>query len=232
MGKVLLEGQNIVLGQSQIGDGTVLGLGVIVGYPTRSSLEPHHAKLKGEGFAIHDEASSGARIGKECIVRSGTTVYERVSLADNCQTGHNVLLREDTTIGLGSRVGSLTILDGKVSVGQKVNIQSGAYLPPETVVEDNVFIAPCVTVTNDLYPPSPRFSGVTLRKGSVICANALLIAGVTVGENSIVAAGAVVTRDVPSEKVVMGAPAKVRMSAQEFWSKKETYVREGIRKPS
>lgn len=232
VGNVAFEGQNVVFGPSHLGDGTILGFNVIVGYPSRASLEPYLNSLKGGCLDAEDMASAGARIGRECIIRSATVVYERVTLGEGCQTGHSALIREDTVIGPKSRIGSMAILDGNVNVGKAVNIQSRVYLPPATVVEDDVFIAPCVTVTNDLYPPSGRFTGVVLKKGCIICANALLLAGVIVGENSVVAAGAVVTRDVPSEKLVMGMPARVRMNAQDFREKRKKYAEERSRKPS
>ncbi|MFH0847931.1 MAG: N-acetyltransferase [archaeon] len=232
IGNVSFEGQSVVLGPSHLGDGTVLGLNVIVGYPSRASLEPYLNSLSGECLGVEDAASAGSRISKGCIIRSGTVIYERAYLGDGCQTGHNTLIREDTVIGPQSRIGSMTILDGDVKIGKTVNIQSRVYLPPKTIVEDDVFIAPCVTVTNDLYPPSGRFTGVVLKKGCIICANALLVAGVTVGEDSVVAAGAVVTRDVPSEKLVMGMPARVRMNAEDFREKRKKYAEAGSRKPS
>jgi len=225
IGTTSLEGQNVILGASRLGDGTILGLNVIVGYPSWSSLQACNKRTKRIGLDGYDEVSSGATVGRDCIIRSGTVIYERVSIGDNCQTGHNVLLREDTTIGRESRVGSMAILDGKVTLGKRVNVQSNAYLPPATIVEDDVFIAPNVIVTNDLYPPSPKLTGVRLRAGSIICANALLIAGVTVGENAVVAAGSVVTRDVPAGKVAVGAPARVTMSAKEFREKRDRYVK-------
>lgn len=232
VGSVVLEGQNVILGASRLGDGTVLGFNVIVGYPSWPSVQTLGEKTKGHGLDGYDEVSSGATVGRDCIIRSGTVIYERVSISDNCQTGHNVLLREDTTIGRESRVGSMAILDGKVTLGRRVNIQSNAYLPPATIVEDDVFIAPNVIVTNDLYPPSPKLTGVLLRNGCIICANALLVAGVTVGENAVVAAGSVVTRDVPAGKVVLGAPARVTMSAKEFREKRARYIKKRSPKPS
>jgi acetyltransferase-like isoleucine patch superfamily enzyme len=225
LGKVLLEGENIIFGSSQIGDDTILGRNVVIGYPCRSSLRKglNWSTIKTFDPDIYDNISAGAKLGKTSTIRSGTVIYERVSAGENLETGHNVLIREDTKIGDNSRVGSSTIIDGGVSIGHRVVIQSEAYLPPTTTVEDDVFLAPRVTVTNDLYPPTPKFTGVTLKRGAIIGANAILIAGITVGEEAFVAAGALVTRDVSPGTVVMGAPARPKMSIEEYRKKRKEY---------
>lgn len=225
LSRVLLEGDNVVLGPSSVGGNSILGRGVIVGYPCRASLKQKldWSGLKSFGLEIYDNISEGAKVGDSSTVRSGTVIYERVIAGSNLETGHNVLIREDTRMGDGVRVGSSTIVDGGVSMGHRVDIQSGAYLPPMTVIEDDVFIAPRVVVTNDLYPPSRRLIGVRIRRGAVIGANATLIAGITVGEKAFVAAGALVTRDVPSKTVVMGVPARSKTSIKKFLQKKQAY---------
>ncbi len=223
--RVLLEGENVVLGPSHVGHGSILGRGVIIGYPCRTSLREKidWSKTKRFDLKIYNSISDGAKLGDTCTVRPGTVIYERVSAGANLETGHNVLVREDTVIGDRVQVGSSTIIDGKTTIGRSVSIQSRVYLPPMTVIEDHVFLAPCVTVTNDRYPQSRKLIGVTIRRGAVIGANVVLIAGVTVGEEAIVAAGALVTRNVPSRTVVMGIPACARMTVEEYRRKKEDY---------
>jgi len=223
--RVLLEGENVILGPSSIGDGSILGRGVILGYPCRSSLREKldWSKVKDFDPEIYDSISNGARLGDSSTVRPGTVIYEKVLAGNNLETGHNVLIREDTTIGDHVQVGSSTIIDGKASIGHRVNIQSRVYLPPMTVVEDDVFVAPCVTVTNDRYPPSRRLTGVTLKRGAVIGSNAVLMAGITVGEEAVVAAGAIVTRDVSPKTVVMGIPARPKMTVVEYRRKRQNY---------
>lgn len=230
--QVLLEGENIVLGPSSVGDGSILGRGVILGYPCRSSLKEKldWPNVKHFDLEIYDSISSGAKLGATSSVRSGTVIYEKVSVGNEFETGHNVLIREETTIGDQVRVGSSTIIDGKVSIGNRVSIQSRAYLPPMTIIEDGVFVAPCVTVTNDRYPPSKRLVGVTLKRGAVVGANAILIAGITIGQEAVIAAGALVTRDIPPGTVVMGVPARPRMTAAEYRSKRDDYESEPMRK--
>jgi len=229
IGRVLLEGDNAIFGPSHIGDDSTLGKGVIVGYPCRSSLkqELDWSKVKAFDPEIYDRISKGARLGDASTVRSGTVIYERVLAGRNLETGHNVLIREDTRIGDNSRIGSSTIIDGTVAVGHRVVIQSRAYLPPKTIIEDDVFIAPCVTVTNDQYPPSRKLTGVTIKRGAVIGASAILLPGITIGEEAVVAAGALVTRDVSPKTVVMGIPARPKMNVEEYRRKKQEYEDRG-----
>jgi acetyltransferase-like isoleucine patch superfamily enzyme len=219
------EGRSIVLGPSSIGAGTLLGLHVIVGYPIRKKIQafPFSNSFKIEKF---DGVSEGAKIGTNCILRSGTIVYEAARLGDNVETGHNALIREGSTIGDRTLIGSGSQLDGAVRVGKNVAIQSNVYLPHLTVIEDDVFLGPNVVVTNDPYPPSKRRMGVTIEKGAAIGANACIVVPARVGTCSIVGAGAVVTKDVPPNMVVIGAPAKPYITRREY-DKKRTRWEKG-----
>jgi len=223
--RVLFEGENIVLGPTSIGDCSILGRGVILGYPCRFSLKEKLDWSKGKDFDLntYDSISAGAKLGNDSTIRPGTVIYERASAGTNLETGHNVLIREDTTISDRVRVGSSTIIDGKVVIGSRVSIQSRVYLPPMTTIEDDVFLAPCVTVTNDRYPESRKLIGVTIKRGAIIGANAVLIAGITVGEEAVVAAGAIVTRNVAPGSVVIGIPARQKMTVEEYRRKRLDY---------
>jgi len=196
----------------------------IIGMPKRSKIMNIMSIEHSENIEeLLDNVSSGSRIGSRVIVRPGCVIYEESLIEDQVELGHNVIVRENVKIGRESRIGSGTILDADVVIGSQVSIQSNVYIPRGTVIEDNVFIGPCAVFTNDKYPPSRRITGPRIRKGAVIGAGAIVLPGVEVGENSIVAAGAVVTRDVPPGTVVAGVPARAVYSIEEYLRKREIY---------
>jgi acetyltransferase-like isoleucine patch superfamily enzyme len=123
-----------------------------------------------------------------------------------------VLIRERTRIGSRVAVGTATIIEGDTTIGSDVRIQSAAFIPTHTTVGPGVFIGPHAVLTNDRYPPSghPELRGPVLLDRSVIGANATVLPGIVVGEGACVAAGAVVTRDVPPGKLAIGVPARVK----------------------
>jgi acetyltransferase-like isoleucine patch superfamily enzyme len=212
----------IVLGETTIGLGTMIAGNVIVGFPVEKSLRTLKLPSKFD-VSIYDTVSKGSKVGKNCIIRSGTIIYETAEIGDKVRTGHNVLIREGSTIGDESLVGSSSKLDGTVKIGKAVIIQSNAYLPHLTVIEDGVFVAPNVCFTNDPYPQSKRLVGVTVEKDAIICANSTLLAGIIVGKNAVVGAGAVVTKNVAPESVVVGNPARFIMARQEFEEKRKKW---------
>ncbi len=226
--KAFFEGESIILGSSTIGVKSLIGRNVIVGYPTRKRLQafPFSKNFSIEKF---DEISAGAKIGNNCIMRSGTVIYENVTIGDWVETGHNVLIREGSTVGDKTRIGSSAQLDGKVKIGKNVSVQSNVYLPHLTVIEDDVFIAPNVVFTNDLYPPSRRRTGIVVGKGATIGANACIIVPAKIGEESVVGAGSLVTKDVPPDTVAIGVPARSRFNTDEY-NRKKVKWEEGARR--
>ena len=144
---------------------------------------------------------------------------------------HPQALVESTSIGDGTRVwafahvlpgarigGECNICDhvfieNDVTVGDRVTVKCGVQLWDGVTVEDDVFIGPNVTFTNDPFPRSKvfpdAFARTVVRKGASIGANATILPGLTIGVNAMVGAGAVVTRDVPPNAVVVGNPARI-----------------------
>ena len=197
-----------------------MGHASIIGYPVRSKV------LSARSLEELDARSMGASLGGNVVVRSHTVIYEDVVLGPGVETGHHVLIREKTRVGENTKIGTGTIIDGRTTIGRGVSIQSGVYLPPETVIGDNVFLGPRAVVTNDKYPASKRLLGVIIEEGAVIGANAVLISGIRVGRRAVIAAGAVVTRDVPDEVVVAGVPARPITTREVYDEKQRLYEEE------
>ncbi|MBA1201256.1 N-acetyltransferase [Pseudomonas capeferrum] len=116
-------------------------------------------------------------------------------------------------IGKNCNICAHTFIEGGVTVGDNVTLKCGVYLWDGMVIEDDVFIGPNATFTNDKAPRSKqypeKYESTVLKTGCSIGANATLLPGITVGEYAMVGAGAVVTKDVPGYSVVVGNPAKV-----------------------
>ncbi|WP_101298339.1 acyltransferase [Halegenticoccus soli] len=157
----------------------------------------------------HADGGDPTVLGDGATVRAGTVIYNDVVAGEGLQTGHNALVREYTTIGDDVLVGTNAVIDGRTDVGSHVSLQTNAYVPSHTEIGDRVFVGPAATLTNDPYPirTSTDLAGPTLEDDASIGANATVLPGVTVGEGAFVAAGAVVTEDVPARTLAVGAPA-------------------------
>jgi UDP-2-acetamido-3-amino-2,3-dideoxy-glucuronate N-acetyltransferase len=120
----------------------------------------------------------------------------------------------EASIGEDCNICDHVFIENKVTVGNRVTIKSGVQLWDGLIIEDDVFIGPNVTFTNDKYPKSrhwqDNYSTTIIRKGASIGANATILPGLTVGENAMIGAGSVVTRDVPANATVFGNPASLK----------------------
>jgi len=185
-------------GINTIGSGAQIFEPVTLGFPSRNNI----GKM---GY-------SGCTIGRNAVIRSGTIIYCDVVIGENFQCGHNVLVREKTIIGNKVSLGTATVIEGNTSIGNNVNLQSMVYIPTNTVIEDNVFIGPNTVLTNDKFPPTGigGLKAPKILKGAAIGANATIVPGICIGEGALVAAGAIVTKDVPANKLAIGAPAKIK----------------------
>lgn len=179
-----------------------------------------YAKL-GNDCAIQENVVLGLRyaegckesiIGHRAVIRWGTVIYADVVIGDDFKTGHSVMIREKTRIGDRVVVGTHTVIDGTLEIGSFVKIESNVYIPTHTVIGSYVFIGPGAVLTNDKYPQRLRDEyqpiGPILEDSVTIGANATVLPGVRIGEGSMVAAGSVVTKDVPPWSLALGAPAQ------------------------
>lgn len=191
--------------------GTSLGEGVRVGAHAVLGQRPTKAKsstLKLSADLPGLTVGTGTTIGVGVVVYAGTTIGNDCFLADGAQ------VRERCELGDRVIVGHAATVENDCKIGDRARLQTGSYITAHSVLEEDVFIAPMVTTTNDNYMArtEARFAatkGVTARKASRIGGNAVILPGVTIGQEAMVAAGAVVTRDVPPYAKVMGIPARV-----------------------
>nr|WP_320162447.1 DapH/DapD/GlmU-related protein [uncultured Methanoregula sp.] len=187
----------IEYGINSIGQDARIFEPVTLGFPSRANMGK-------TGF-------TGTVIGKNAILRSGTIIYCDVIIGDDFQTGHNVMIRENTKIGDRVAIGTATVIEGNVIIGCDTSLQSMVYIPTETRIGNHVFIGPNTVMTNDRYPPSHgQMEGPTIGDHAAIGANATILPGVCIGEGALIAAGSVVTRDVPDHMLAIGSPAKLR----------------------
>ena len=150
-------------------------------------------------------------IGDNCFIRSGTTIYAGNKIGHNFVTGNKVNIRENNSIGNNVSVGTLSIIEHSVKIGNDVRIHSGAFIPEFSIIEDSAWIGPRVVLTNSKYPArddsKEKLSGVYISKKAIIGANVTILPGVTIGENSVIGAGSVVTKDVEDNVIFAGNPA-------------------------
>ena len=159
-------------------------------------------------------------IGDNAVIRSGTIVYLGSRLGRGFETGHNVIVREENIIGDNVKVWSNTVIDYLCRIGNNVKIHSNCYIAQLTVIENNVFIAPGAMIANEKYPTGifsqEKIKGPLIKKGAKIGINSTVMPGVIIGENALVGAGSVVTKNIPSNSVAYGVPAKVVKSIKIF----------------
>lgn len=149
-------------------------------------------------------------------------VSEGARLEDGVSVWQNAQVRENTRIGARSVIGMGTYIDAGVTVGADCKFQNYVCTYHGLTIEDGVFCGPCVVFTNDLNPRAIRADGglksaddwtcspTLIKYGAALGANSTIVCGTTVGRWALVAAGSVVTKDVPDYALVMGNPARVR----------------------
>lgn len=152
-------------------------------------------------------------LGVGARLRSGTVIYAGSTIGARLTTGHHVVIREENLIGDDVSVWTNSVIDYGCGIGSRVKIHSNCYIAQYTVIEDDAFLAPGVTIANDLYPRVPGsrtfMSGPRIGAGARIGVNVTLLPYVRIGDGALIGSGAVVTRDVPAGAVAYGSPARV-----------------------
>ena len=191
-------------------EGTVLGEnvrvleGAVVG--KQPTLSPRSTARRER--LLPDELGDGTVVSTGAIVFAGTRIGARVIVGDQACVRERVQVGDDVVIGRGS------LIENDTTVGSMTKIQADAYITAYSTLEEHVFIAPRVVTTNDNFMGRTErrhelTKGPTIRRGARVGGGAILLPGVEIGEEAFVGAGALVTKDVPARKLVVGSPARV-----------------------
>jgi len=208
LGENVAIGQDVVFGAHVVvHDGTVIGEGAVI---EDHAVLGKHPRLAGRSSARGEVGR--LVLGERVTVCAGAIVFAGTSVGDGAILGDQCFVRERSEGGPDSVVGRGSVVDNDVSIGARVRIQTNVYVTAFSLVEDDVFVGPCAMTTNDdamgRHDSDYVLRGATLRRACRVGGAAVLTPGVEVGEEAFVAAGAVVTRDVPARAVVMGVPAR------------------------
>ena len=159
-------------------------------------------------------------LGPAARLRSGTVLYDGTTIGRCLQTGHGVVIREACTIGDDVSVWSNSVIDYGCRIGNRVKIHCNCYVAQYTELDDDVFLAPGVTIANDLYPGDRRsaqlMAGPRIGAGAQIGVNVTILPFVRIGAGALIGAGSIVTRDIPAAVVAFGNPATARRMVAEL----------------
>lgn len=197
--------------QYELGEGAVIAPGTVIG--PGCVIEPNAVLGKVPRLAGRPpQELPPLVIGANVTICAGAVVYAGARIGDGSIIGDQAQVRERAVIGSRTVIGRGAGIDNDVTIGDRVSIQSQVYITAFSVVEDDVFVGPCAMTTNDdhmgRHAPDFRLTGATLRRACRVGGGAVLTPGVEIGSEAFVAAGAVVTRDVPPRGWVMGVPAR------------------------
>jgi len=223
IGEGVLFGNNVVIRENvQIGRGCIIGNNVVVhpdsiiGSNVRIDDNTVIGKLPmkaANSATTKDVAPPRCTLGDDCIVGTSVVVYRGCSVGNKVLIADLSTVRENVQIGTGTIIGRGVAIENFCNVGEYCKLETNVYLTAYSTVEDRCFIAPCVATSNDNFVGRTKerfkhFKGLTLRKGARIGANATILPGKEIGEDALVAAGSVVTKNVTARKIYAGVPAR------------------------
>lgn len=205
LGKNVTIGQFVVIhSQVILGDGVTIGDHSIIGQPPQKART---SSLKLKAKSRPTKVGAHTRIGSGCIIYAGATIGQDCLIADLAA------IREDFKLGQQSIIGRGVMIEEDVTIGSYVKVMTQTHITGFTKIEDHVFIGPQVVTANDnaldrREVDIKKVKGPTIKTAARIGANATILPGIRIGEDSLVAAGAVVTKNVAKYTIVMGVPAR------------------------
>jgi acetyltransferase-like isoleucine patch superfamily enzyme len=211
----LMLGEDVQLADDvELGAHVVIHAGTVVG--GGCVIQDHAVLGKPPKLAAHSSATRSAPdplvLAQGAVVCCAAVVFAGAELGEGAIVGDQAYVRERAIVGPASVVGRGSAVDNDVVIAARVRIQTDCYITAGTVIEEDVFVGPGVTTTNDStmarHAPGEPLDGPTLRRACRVGGGVVLCPGVEIGEEAFIAAGAVVTSDVPARAVMMGVPAR------------------------
>ncbi len=217
LGEACFVGANVVIGSGcRIGHHVVIHPDTVIGQDVRVDDQAVLGKLPmkaANSATTRDQELPGLAVGDTCIVGTGVVLYRGARIDGRVLVADLATIRENVSIGRGTIVGRGVTVENFCAIGRYCKLESECYITAYSELEDRVFVAPGVVTSNDNFVGRTaerfkHFKGVTVRRGGRIGAGAVILPGIEIGADALVAAGSVVTRDVPARMIVLGAPAR------------------------
>lgn len=217
LGQFVVIEENVVIGAGctighhvVIHAGTQIGAGVRIDSNSVIGKQPMRSK---RSIFKDEKALPPAVIGAECLIGALVAVYAGCEIANNVLIADGAAVRENVRIGEYTIIGRNATVENFVTIGKKCKLETNCYITAYSEVGDYCFIAPGVHTTNDNFLGRTQerfkhFKGVTVKRGGRIGGLAVILPGKVIGEDALVAAGAVVSKDVPARTIVVGSPAR------------------------
>ncbi len=210
-------GANVRIGTGcRIGHHVVIHPDTVIGNDVRVDDHATLGKLPmkaANSATTKDQELAPLTVGDVCIVGTGVVLYRGAAIDGKVLMADLCTVRENVTIGRGTIVGRGVTVENFCAIGRYCKLESECYVTAYSTLEDRVFVAPGVVTSNDNFVGRTaerfkHFKGVTVRRGGRIGAGSVILPGIEIGADALVAAGSVVTRDVPPKTIVLGQPAR------------------------
>ncbi len=188
----------------EIGDNSIICNDCVIGEPLASYYERE------------DYKNPSTIIGAGALIRSHSIIYAGCRIGQNFSSGHRITIRENSVIGDRCAVGTLSDIQGDVTIGDYCRLHSSVHLSQKSSLGSFVFLYPFCTMTNDPYPPSNDIKGGHIGDYTQVGVHSVILPGVRVGANCLIGANSVVNRRVPDYSLAMGDPVKVVMDVRKY----------------
>jgi UDP-3-O-[3-hydroxymyristoyl] glucosamine N-acyltransferase len=207
-------GNNVKIGDNttiydhvEIGNNTIISNNCIIGEP----LDNYYSNL--------NYINPKTVIGENSLIRSHSIIYADSVFGDDFSTGHRVTIREKSYFGNNCRVGTLSDIQGHVSIGNYCWLHSNVHIGQQSTLGNFVFIYPYVVFTNDPHPPSNICKGPSIDDFSQVAVGSILLPNIKIGKHCLIGAQSLVGIDVEDYSLVIGKPAKRVKDVRELKSK-------------